>query len=93
MELYKALVDFSRQSERTVYRPIGLTDESNHIADALYDFAHNTGTALNISHEPTRRTLADDLRTWALDTRAANSIYWKQRIYLPAVSREGQSRE
>ena len=87
LELYKALVDFSRRSQRAAYRPIGLTDENNHIANALYDFAHNTGTALNISHEPTRRTLADDLRTWALETRASKSIYWKQRIYLPDVSR------
>jgi len=86
VQLYKALVSYARQSERTIYRPIGLTDESNHIANALYDFVHNSGTALNVSKEPTRRTLADDLRTWALSMRETNPAYWKHRLYLPAVS-------
>jgi hypothetical protein len=87
VQLYLALYAYALQSDRTVYRPISLTDEGNHILNTLYAFVHNTGSALNISEEPTRRTVADELRTWALETRETNPAYWKYRVYLPAVLR------
>ncbi len=85
IQVYQALYAYALQSGHTLYRPISLTAEGDHIRDTIYDFIHNTGSAMNTTNEPTRRTVADELRTWALQTRASNPAYWKFRLYLPVV--------
>ncbi len=86
VEVYKALYTYALQSERTLYRPISLTAEGGHILNTLYDFVHNTGSfSVPRPNQPTRRELADELRTWALQTRQDNPAYWKHQLYLPAL--------
>jgi len=85
VEVYEALYAYALQSNRTLYRPISLTDEGDHILNTLYEFVHDTGLATNTRIGLTRRTVADQLRTWALQTRQANPVYWKYRAFLPAL--------
>ncbi|MFQ5341574.1 MAG: hypothetical protein ACE5F6_08500 [Anaerolineae bacterium] len=83
LAVYQALIDFAAQSDLPTYRPIPVSAEENHIYDTLYTFIH-TATAAN----PTpRRQIANDLRKWALRTRATRPAYWPSRVYLPLVTR------
>ncbi|HBY93766.1 MAG TPA: hypothetical protein DEP84_07310 [Chloroflexi bacterium] len=84
LALYDALVAFSEQSARALYRPIPITAEGNHISDTLYTFVH-TSTYAN-AHP--RRKIADDLREWSLQTRASNPAYWRHRVLLPLLLKE-----
>ena len=83
LALYDALLDYASQSDRPIYRPIPLLAEGGHIYNALYEFVH-TATAENPAP---RRRIADELRAWALYTRATNPRYWPERLYLPVVVR------
>ncbi len=85
LALYDALTRYATQSDLPVYRPIPLTAENNHIYEAMYTFVHTTTFSL----PEARRKVADDLRNWALDTRASNSAYWLHRIYLPLALKQG----
>ncbi len=82
LALYQALSEFAAHSERPIYRPIPLNAEDNHLYEALYEFVH-TSTAMNPAP---RRQMADELRTWALQTRAADPQYRLARLYLAVVA-------
>ncbi|NOZ71687.1 MAG: hypothetical protein GXP38_07200 [Chloroflexi bacterium] len=81
LALYEALVDFSQQSNRALYRPIPLHAEDNHIYDTLYSFVHTA----SVRYPDERRAIADELRTWALDTRENNAAYWRPWAFFPLL--------
>ena len=81
LALYEAITAFADQSTLPIYRSIPLTAEENHIYETLYTFVH-TATVL---HPEVRRQTADDLRNWALQTRASNPDYWLHDVFLPVV--------
>ncbi|MBS1251866.1 MAG: hypothetical protein MAG451_00900 [Anaerolineales bacterium] len=83
LAVYQALVEFARQRDRPIYRPIPVTAEDNHIHDTVYEFVH----AANANHPNVRRAIADDLKQWALETRANNPKYWPRQVYLPLIRR------
>lgn len=81
LALYDALVDFAQQNNRVLYRPIPVTAEENHIHDTLYRFVHTTSAL----RPDDRRVMADQLRSWALDTRENNPAYWRPWAFLPML--------
>ncbi len=82
--VYDALLAYAAETGRNVYRPIPIDAENNHIYDAIYSFVYETGAASDSDGPMNRRILADDLRNWALQTRAQNPAYWPQ-VFLPAM--------
>ena len=83
--MYDALVEFAARSSRTVYRSIPVTAEGNHMLEAMFAFVHTSTTLIP---QP-RRQVADDLREWALRTRASNPEYRLYRVFLPVTTRQG----
>lgn len=84
LAVYDEMLAYAAETGRNVYRPIPLNAEGSHIYDAIYDFVHNTGAASASEGPMNRRILADNLRAWALQTRAQNAAYWPQ-VFLPVV--------
>ena len=85
LALYDALLTYGEETGRNVYQPIPLDAEGNHIYDAIYRFVHETGSAISQEGQMNRRLAADELRTWALQTRTQNPAYWPQH-FLPIVA-------
>lgn len=82
--LYNEIYNYALASNRIVYRPIPITAENNYISDTIKTFVY-TNTATAGSQQ--RRIIADDLRNWALQTRANSADYWLYRVYLPVILR------
>ncbi len=87
LALYDALLTYGAETGRNVYKPIPVDAESNYIYNAIYSFVHETGAASDPDGPLNRRLKADELRSWALQTRAQNSAYWPE-IFLPAILSE-----
>ncbi len=85
--VYDALLTYGAETGRNVYKPIPVDAEGNHIYDTVYAFVHNTSTAESADGPLNRRIMADELRTWALQTRTQNSAYWPE-VFLPVILSE-----
>ena len=85
LALYNALLAYGAETGQNFYQPIPVDAEGNHIYDAIYHFVHETGSAISREGQTNRRFAADELRTWALQTRTQNTAYWP-RYFLPFIT-------